>query len=187
MKVINQSVVSKLVASKSVVKNNEMLESILKAFSLSMAAVMSLLMSAGIAKAQISHNGELNSVQSNLPRIANFVRNCVVQPYSIKADGNKAFGLLKSHCVAVTVIHEKLAQVLYYRHLYQIQILESADSDADFYDVQVTDLVTNEKASMTEVLAYGDVLLGVLGGDTHDVPAVLMGGDQPIILPAQRN
>jgi hypothetical protein len=157
-----------------------------KSVKLAVVAALALGMSAGLANAQAFHTSESNSVQMNLTSISDLVRSCVVQPYSIKADGTKVYAPLKSHCLYVTLINESQAQIQFDRHLYQAQITESRDSDADFYDVLITDLTTNDQMTIPEVLAYGDVLLGVLKGDTHDIPEVLIGGDQPIISPAQQ-
>jgi hypothetical protein len=140
--------------------------------------IAAVILAGGVAQAQSS-----NSVQTHLKSITALVRSCVEQPYTFKADGTKMYSELVSHCLYVTIVQKGEAKIELSNRAYDAQITESTDSDGDFYDVKIVDLNTHDEYTMPQVLAYGDVLLGVLQGDTHDVPEVLEGGSQPIIVP----
>lgn len=108
-----------------------------------------------------------NSVAQHFGDIANRVRECSVLPYSVDANGAKALHALYSHCPEVKVLPEGVAQVRVAGHRYEVTLLASIDSDGDFYDVQIRDVVSNELYTLANTLVYGDVLLGVLGGNTN--------------------
>ena len=125
--------------------------------------------------------GPGDSVRSHLPNLIDRVRSCSVLPYSLR-DGVKVFHALTSHCPEVKVMGPGLAKVKVAAHSYQVALVESEDSDGDFYHVQITDLASRDAIQMNNVAAYGDVLLGVLGGDTRGIVQMPIESSQIAIL-----
>jgi hypothetical protein len=105
------------------------------------------------------------------PRILGYlvdrVRNCVVLPYTLNGRNQKVYHALQSHCPEVKVIGPGLARARVATHPFEIRIEESSFSDGDFFDVEFSDLRTGEKSRFEGILAFGDVLLAVLGGRTE--------------------
>ncbi len=105
------------------------------------------------------------------PRILGYlidrVRNCVVQPYTLNDRNQKVYHALQSHCPEVKVTAPGVARARVAAHHFEIRIEESSYSDGDFFDVEFSDLRTGEKSRYEGILAFGDVLLGALGGRTE--------------------
>ena len=105
------------------------------------------------------------------PRIMGYlidrVRNCVVLPYSLNDRNQKVYHALQSHCPEVKVTAPGVARARVAAHPFEIRIEEPSYSDGDFFDVEFTDLRTGEKSRYEGILAFGDVLLAVLGGRTE--------------------
>ncbi len=105
------------------------------------------------------------------PRILGYlidrVRNCVVLPYTLNDRNQKVYHALQSHCPEVKVTAPGVARARVAAHPFEIRIAESSYSDGDFFDVEFADLRTGEKSRFEGILAFGDVLLAVLGGRTE--------------------
>jgi hypothetical protein len=95
------------------------------------------------------------------------VRNCVVLPYTVNDRNQKVYHALQSHCPEVKVIAPGVARARVAAHTFEIRIEESSFSDGDFFDVEFSDLRNGSKSRYEGILAFGDVLLAVLGGRTE--------------------
>ena len=120
-----------------------------------------------------------NSVESRLPFIRNLVRTCAVQPYSYNVkSNNKVLHSLISHCPEVTVITpsqglpQAMIKVGGLKFLATMQ--ESESSDGDFFDITIREVGTTDSVKLGGVLAYADILLGILSGNTDGVPSQLL-------------
>ena len=115
-----------------------------------------------------------NSVESHLNEIVSRVRDCSVLPVSYSQDGVKTLHALESHCPEVKTLTGGSAEVKVASHAYSVVLVASPDSDGDFYDVQIKDIASSEIHTLPNVLAYGDVLLGILNGNTNGLKTVLV-------------
>ena len=129
-----------------------------------------LFMSAGV------HAATLNSVEAKLPNIQDRVRQCTSVEWVKDRHENVRFSDLKSHCPEVKVISANgntKVKVKVAGHQFVATLLETDFTDGDFYDVLIADLSTGDQYRMDNVLAYGDVLLGVLEGNLTGVKKVI--------------
>ena len=101
------------------------------------------------------------------------VRNCVKLPVSFDRSGQKILHPLISHCPEVRVVDKGVAKVRVNSHSFRISMKEAKDSDADLYDVLIEDERTHEASMIQSVLAFGDPLLGVLGGKLQGIREVV--------------
>lgn len=117
--------------------------------------------------------GEMASTGKYLPNIQDRVRQCVTLPYVYQADGIRRDQTLISHCPEVKVLpvvnHVKSAKIRVAGHQFVATLVETEFTDGDFYDVEIRDLQSNDAYRLYNVAAYGDVLLGVLNGNTKGV------------------
>jgi len=116
-----------------------------------------------------------------LPKILNRVAECSVRPYSVSAQGIKTYHAILSHCKDVQVTSPGNALIRIEGHEVRTVLSESADSDGDFYEVTFQDARSGESLVLNSVPAYGDVLLGILGGrSAHLVDQEVPEGDESI-------
>ena len=113
-----------------------------------------------------------NSVESNLNNIRDRVRACAILPYHYQ-NNNRVDHAIQSHCPEVKVIAVDggmpQAKIKVAGHTFIATLVETVYSDGDVYDVQITDIVSKDSYKLTNVLSFGDVLLGVLGGSTNGI------------------
>lgn len=113
-----------------------------------------------------------STVESLLPNIRDRVRDCSILPYHYK-DNNRVDHAIMSHCPEVKVVPVEhgmpQAKIKVAAHTFIATLIETQFSDGDMFDVEIKDVVTNDSYKMTNVLAFGDVLLGVLGGSTNGI------------------
>ena len=143
--------------------------------------ISSILLLFSMNQAIAASFGPGDSVRSHLPNLIDRVRSCSVLPFSYR-DGVKVFHALTSHCPEVKVMGPGLAKVKVAAHQYQVSLVEAEDSDGDFYHVQITDLASRDSIQLQNIAAYGDVLLGVLSGDTRGIVQVPVDNSQIEIL-----
>ena len=117
----------------------------------------------------LAHATENNSVTTHLSNIQDVVRHCSIVPFTFK-NGVKVYHNLLSHCPQVKVLQKGKASVKVGSQTFFITLLESPDSDGDLFHVDIRDYISNDSLVLPNVHAYGDVLLGVLVGDTRGVP-----------------
>jgi len=115
-----------------------------------------------------------NSVESNLNNIRQQVRQCAVLPYHYNADtNNRVDQAIQSRCGDVKIIkvanQMPKARIKLGGHVYMASLITTAFSDGDVFDVQITDVATQDSFQLHNVLAFGDILLGVLGGSTNGI------------------
>ena len=110
-----------------------------------------------------------NSVEAHLANITDRVRNCSVQPYTIR-NGVKVFHPLMSHCPEVKVLEKGKAKIKVGGSIYNVYLTDSPNSDGDFYDVVIRDYISNDTYTLKNVLAFGDVLIGILSGNKARIP-----------------
>lgn len=133
-----------------------------------LAIIVATLISFG-AEAQTRSNvarSNTTVVASHLKNIQNRVRACTVLPYSLKS-GRKVFHQLVSHCPEVKVIDKKKASIKIGSMTFQVIMVESPDSDGDLYNIVIREPISNDRYRIPNVLTFGDILLGVLVGDTQ--------------------
>jgi len=120
-----------------------------------------------------------NTVESHLSNIRDRVRQCSLLPYTMK-ENVKVYHPLVSHCPEIKVLTKGLAKIKVGGHIFAARLIETEDTDGDFYDVQIRDFRSNDTYLLHNVLAYGDVLLGILDADTRKIPEVFV--DDPSYL-----
>lgn len=117
-----------------------------------------------------------HSVQKLLPNIQDRVRQCSVLPYVINANQVSVSHHLRSHCPEVKVLPRDAqvnrAKIKVAGHQFIATLIETEFTDGDFYDVQIQDLRTGDQLRFFNVPAFGDVLLGVLEGNTTGVESL---------------
>ena len=92
------------------------------------------------------------------------VARCVVQPVSVDTNGQKIYAHLESHCRELRVTRTG-ATIIMKNVPYQAILTVSEDADdGDLDHVSIHDFAGREVASAKNVLAYGDVLLALAGG-----------------------
>ena len=131
-------------------------------------------LSAPASKAQ--GNTGKNTVESHMANIRDRVRACAILPYHYQ-NNNRVDHAILSHCPEVRVIPVEHgmpeAKIKVGGHQFMATLIETQFSDGDVFDVRIIDLNTKDTYVLSNVLAFGDILLGVLGGSTNGVPAAL--------------
>jgi hypothetical protein len=116
-----------------------------------------------------------NSVEKLLPNIRDRVRHCTVMPYHMDLNHVRVEHSLQSHCPEVKVLpvinHQVSAKIRVAGHQFIATLVETEYTDGDFFDVEIRDLTSNDSYRIYNALAFGDVLLGVLDGNTKGVTA----------------
>ena len=110
-----------------------------------------------------------NGIDRLLPQILKQVVTCSVRPYSVNHEGVKTYHAILSHCAEVKVTAPGVAEIKVNDHLIRATLTESANSDGDLYVVTLQDVNSGESKVANNVPAYGDILLGVLGGNAKNV------------------
>ncbi len=137
----------------------------------------------------IMNTSEANSGSSfprQLNQLAEQVRSASVIPVTLR-DGVPVFHALNSRSSDVKVTGPGQAEIKLGTEIFHVSLLESEISDGDFYHVQILNVNTGEQTRLDDVLAFGDVLLGVLGGDTRGLkqetldPALVDAGDANLL------
>ncbi|RYZ66724.1 MAG: hypothetical protein EOP09_12225, partial [Proteobacteria bacterium] len=107
------------------------------------------------------------SLDQRFSALQSIVREGVILPVTQKADGNVKLHRLENH--SLNIQWESPTRMVLRTEVgeFSVELYESAQSDGDLYDVEITDLKSNERIVNEHVFAYGDVLLGVLGGQTE--------------------
>ena len=137
------------------------------------------------ASAQMSDSSDHpNSVEAHLHNIVDRVHNCALLPYTINESGARAFHAILSHCPEVKTLANGSAKIKVAGHQYSATLVEATDSDGDFYHVQIKDLDSKEVAILENIPAYGDILLGILSGDTRGIPQVQISDSDVAIVDA---
>jgi hypothetical protein len=120
-----------------------------------------------------TESGSVHTVEKYISNIRDRVRQCSILPYEFNANNVRVERSLRSHCPEVKLIAGKGALPAAKIHVagqqFTAQLIETQYSDGDFYDVEIRNVFTNEIFRFDNVLAYGDILLGVLGGETKGV------------------
>jgi hypothetical protein len=115
----------------------------------------------------VSHAG---GFEESLSSLTSRVLECSVLPYTVDASGTKTEHALISHCADVKVVSPGLAEIKVSGTVFRASLKDSPDADGgDLNEVTIQDVSTGEAKVFSNVLAYGDVLRGVLGGDTTHV------------------
>jgi hypothetical protein len=119
-----------------------------------------------------------HSVEKYLSNIQDRVRQCSVMPFAVDRNQNRVEHALRSHCPEVKLVHlqdaKPAAKINVAGQRFIARLIETEFSDGDFYDVEIINLYTQENYRIYNVLAFGDVLLGVLGGETKGVTSTLL-------------
>jgi len=117
-----------------------------------------------------------SSVEKLLPNIKDRVRSCAILPFAMNNNNVRVEHALKSHCPEVKLVPPadgstkfNTAKIRVAGHQFTAQLIETVYSDGDLFDVEIRDIVTNETYRSYNVLAFGDVLLGVLEGKTTGI------------------
>jgi hypothetical protein len=115
----------------------------------------------------------VHSVERYLSNIRDRVRQCSVLPFVYDAQRNRKEYALQSHCpevklIAVSGAHPAV-KIRVSGQQFMARLIETDFSDGDFFDVEILNLNTQESYRFDNILAYGDILRGVLGGETKGV------------------
>ena len=111
-----------------------------------------------------------SGIDQVLPSITARVLECSILPYTVDASGIKTQHALVSHCADVKVVSPGHAEIKVAAGTFHVSLKNSPDADGgDLNDVTIQNIQTGEHKVISNVLSYGDVLLGVLGGDTSHV------------------
>ena len=115
-------------------------------------------------------NSPNNIVTQHLASIVNHVTLCSLAPYTVKEDGVKVMHELQSQCSDVKVISRGVAKFKVEGYVFKASIVESDQSDGgDLDDVTIQEVKSGDHYTIEGVLAFDDVLLGVLHGDLSHV------------------
>ena len=131
-------------------------------------SILLALSCANLANAQVVNSP--NSVQVMMPSIVQLVRKCSILPFTFNKDGRKVYHALMSRCGSVLVMPKGMAKIKLNGRAYGVTMNDAEDSDGDFFHVQIKDLNTKEIATLSNIPAYGDVLLAILSGDIRGIP-----------------
>ena len=121
----------------------------------------------GVASAFAQANAATGPITRYLPNIIDRVSQCSFLPFTLDKDGQKTYHAVTSHCPEVKVIAPGIAKIKVASHVFNAVLRESPDSDGDFYAVTIQYINSGESQTFPNVAAYGDILLGVLGGNTE--------------------
>lgn len=118
----------------------------------------------------------VNTVEKLLPNIRDRVRNCTILPYQFDDNKMRVEHALRSHCPEVKVLTDRkgAAKIKVAGHQFIATLIETEFTDGDFFDVEIKDLASGEAFRSYNVLAFGDILLGVLEGNTRGISTSLV-------------
>ena len=116
-----------------------------------------------------------NGIQAHLRNIQNKVRACSVLPYTFN-NGVKVFHHLISHCAEVHVLGKGKAKIKIGGNVYDLALVATRDTDGDIYHIRLRNSLTNEAMTLKNVPAYGDILLGILDGNSRGIPMQYVSG-----------
>jgi len=126
-----------------------------------------------VAATPYSSRASEHTVERYLPNIRDRVRQCTILPFVYDANHVRKEHSLRSHCPEVKLISsaqgEAIAKIHVYGQQFVARLIETEYTDGDFFDVEIINVGTRETYRIDNVLAFGDVLLGVLGGELHGV------------------
>jgi len=126
-----------------------------------------------VAVASVEVTSSSHTVQKYLPNIQDRVRQCTILPFVYDSNNVRKEQALRSHCPEVKVVHTSKghaeAKIHVYGQQFVARLIETEYTDGDFFDVEIINLQSKEALRVYNVLAFGDVLLGVLGGETNGV------------------
>jgi hypothetical protein len=120
---------------------------------------------------------QANVVETHFKNIQNKIRSCVVLPYSVK-NQHRVYQNLISHCPEVKVVAKGKASIKVGSNTFQAILVETEYSDGDVFDIVIREARSHDQLRLSNVLAFGDILLGLLGGSFEGlqqtyVPAAL--------------
>ena len=115
---------------------------------------------------QAESQNNLPAFQTRMSAVVEQVRACSMIPVTL-CEKVPVFHALTSQCPEVKVVAPGVAKVKVEGRIYLVSLVESEISDGDFYHVQIKDMSSGEQVRYLNVLAFGDVLLGVLNGNTE--------------------
>lgn len=115
--------------------------------------------------------GETGPISTQLESIATRVKQCALLPYSLK-ESHKTNHAIMSRCSQIKLGAPGTARITLGDQVFLAKITASANSDGDFYDLTIQSMNTRESAIFQNILAYGDVLLAVVSGDTSKLQTV---------------
>jgi hypothetical protein len=123
--------------------------------------------------ARVSESRSEHTVEKYLPNIRDRVRQCTILPFVYDSNRVRKHQSLRSHCPEVKLLSTAegggVAKIHVYGQQFVARLIETEYTDGDFYDVEIINTSTRESYRIDNVLAFGDVLLGVLGGETKGV------------------
>lgn len=108
----------------------------------------------------------LPALQTRMNAVVEQVRACSIIPVTLREEV-PVFHALTSQCPEVKVVAPGVAKIKVEGRTYLVSLVESEISDGDLYHVQIKDMSSGEQVRYLNVLAFGDVLLGVLNGNTE--------------------
>lgn len=128
--------------------------------------------------AVLAEAAPMNAVwASRLEKIQNEVRRCTQLPFVVKPNGQKQFSTLINRCADIELSapvqgRSQQARIRTPDGFFAVDLIETAMTDGDIYDVRILDLSSRTQIILPAVFAYRDVLLGALGGDLNGVEHV---------------
>jgi hypothetical protein len=131
-----------------------------------------------VAFDRMSDHPSSHTVEKYLSNIQDRVRQCSILPFVYDAHRMRKEHAFQSHCPEVKLLPvsgaHAMAKIRVAGHQFIARLIETDFSDGDFYDVEIRNLNTQETYRFDNVLAYGDVLRGVLGGETKGVTSTFV-------------
>jgi len=95
------------------------------------------------------------------------VMHCAVQPYAIDSQGTKVFGQLKSRCQELRRTGDGV-RFMNRGQTYFARITAAPDADGmDLVDVEILDYRMRPIDTVSNVLAFGDAILALVGGEAE--------------------
>ena len=110
-------------------------------------------------------------LQSILPDLTDFVRKRVHIPLGMR-QGNPVHHAMVSEDPALQNTGKGEAKLSFRGHEYRAKLIETENSDGDFYHVDLTDLTSRQVLRSPDILAFGDVWLGLLQGNPAGVAKI---------------
>jgi hypothetical protein len=129
----------------------------------------------------VGSNAALALDEAVIARLQSKVRGCVTLPY-VKEQGRRVYQKLVSHCPELKVVKptadqprkrdHHFAKLILDGRVFQIWMTPASRSDGDFYDLAIRDSATGQIERFRDVLAFGDIWLGLLEGQIEGLKAV---------------
>jgi hypothetical protein len=95
------------------------------------------------------------------------IKNCAVQPFKVLESGKTEFLPIRSFCPETVSVQGNEATLKIREKTYVVSLTESPFSDGgDLGDLTVTNVRGKIVATAKNLLAFGDVLLAVIGSET---------------------